>query len=120
MQIKYLMDENLAPIYQIHLRRKEPDLVVWAIGDPNTPPKGTLDPDILIWCQKYNFILVTNNRSSMPVHLIDHLAQGHHIPGIFQINPSMSLGETIEELVLAALASLDGEYSDRISYLPLS
>jgi hypothetical protein len=56
----------------------------------------------------------------MPVHLIDHLAQGQHIPGIFQINPSMSLGETIEELVLAALASLDGEYGDQISYLPLS
>jgi hypothetical protein len=120
MRIKYLMDENLAAIYQIQLRRKEPDLVVWAIGDPNTPPKGTLDPDILIWCEKYNFILVTNNRSSMPVHLIDHLAQGRHIPGIFQINPSMGVGETIEELVLAALAYLEGEYGDRISYLPLS
>jgi hypothetical protein len=55
----------------------------------------------------------------MPVHLIDHLAQGHHIAGIFQINPSMSMGETIEELVLAGLASLDDEYRDRISYLPL-
>jgi hypothetical protein len=119
MQIKYLMDENLPPIYQIQLWRKEPDLVVWAIGDPNTPPKGTLDPEILIWYEKHNFILVTNNRSSMPVHLIDHLAQGQHIPGIFQINPSMSLGETIEELVLAALASLNDEYRDRISYLPL-
>ena len=63
------MDENLAPIYQIQLRRKEPDLVVWAISDPNTPPKGTLDLEILIWCEKYDFILVTNNRSSMPVHL---------------------------------------------------
>ncbi|GBO54674.1 hypothetical protein APA_2725 [Pseudanabaena sp. lw0831] len=80
MQIKSLMDENLPPIYQIQLRRKEPDLVIWAI---------------------------------------DHLAQGQHIPGIFQINPSMSLGKTIEELVLAALASLDDEYRDRISYLPL-
>jgi len=95
MQIKYLMDENLAPIYQIQLQRKEPNLVVWAIGDPNTPPKGTLDPDILIWCKKYDFILVTNNRSAMPVHLIDHLAQGQHISGIFQSNLSMSLGETI-------------------------
>lgn len=114
MQIKYLMDENLPPIYQIQLRRKEPDLVVWAVGDPNTPQKGTLDPDILLWCERYDFILVTNNRSSMPVHL----AQRHHIHGIFQINPSMSVGETIEELVLAALASLDDEYCDRISYLP--
>ncbi|MEA5488285.1 MULTISPECIES: hypothetical protein [Pseudanabaena] len=35
MQIKYLMDENLPPIYQIQLRRKEPDLVVWAIDHPS-------------------------------------------------------------------------------------
>ena len=55
----------------------------------------------------------------MPVHLIDHLAQGNHILGIFQLNPSMSVGETIEELVLVALASLDDEYHDLISYLPL-
>ena len=119
MQIKYLMDENLPPIYQIQLRRKEPDLVVWAIGDPNTLPKGTLDPDILLWCERYSFIVVTNNRSSMPVHLIDHLAQGNRIPGIFQLNPSMSVGETIEELVLVVLASLDDEYHDLISYSPL-
>jgi hypothetical protein len=31
----------------------------------------------------------------------------------------MSIGETLEELVLAALASVEGEYYDRISYLPL-
>ncbi|WP_201323025.1 hypothetical protein [Pseudanabaena sp. lw0831] len=39
------MDENLPPIYQIQLQRKESDLVVWAIGDPNTPPKDTLNPE---------------------------------------------------------------------------
>ena len=55
----------------------------------------------------------------MPVHLIDHLAQGNHILGIFQLNPIMSVGETIEELVLVVLASLDDEYHDLISYLPL-
>jgi hypothetical protein len=55
----------------------------------------------------------------MPGHLTDHLAQGHHIPGIFQINPSLSVGETIEELVLVALAYLNNEYRDQISYLPL-
>jgi len=120
MPIKYLMDENLDPIYQIQLRCKEPDIVVWAVGDPNTPPKGTLDPEILLWCEKYDFILVTNNRRSMPVHLIDHLAQGHHISGIFQLNPNMSVGETLDELVLVALVSVEGEYRDRISYLPLS
>jgi hypothetical protein len=54
------MDENLDPIYQTQLRRKEPELVVWAIGDPNTPSKGTLDPEVLLWCEEYGFVLVTN------------------------------------------------------------
>ncbi len=32
----------------------------------------------------------------------------------------MSVGETLEELVLTALASVEGEYFDQISYLPRS
>jgi len=115
----YLMDENVAPIYQTQLLRREPDLVVWAVGDEGSPPKGTLDPDILIWCEKHGFVLVTNNRTSMPPHLAEHLAQGHHVPGIFILNPKMSIGETIEELILIALASEDDEYQNYITHLPL-
>ncbi|MDM3846382.1 MAG: hypothetical protein PT118_13880 [Aphanizomenon gracile PMC644.10] len=55
----------------------------------------------------------------MPVHLADHMAVNRHIPGIFILNPNLSVGENIEELILVALASEDGEYQDRIVYLPL-
>jgi hypothetical protein len=41
MALKYLMDENVTPIYTTQLRRKRPDLVVWAVGEINTPPKST-------------------------------------------------------------------------------
>ena len=64
-------------------------------------------------------MLVTNNRTSMPVHLDDHVAINRHIPGIFILNPNLSIGENIEELILVALASEDNEYQDRIIYLPL-
>ncbi|WP_272819273.1 DUF5615 family PIN-like protein [Scytonema hofmannii] len=70
--ICYLMDENVDPVYQIQLLRQDTNLVVWAVGDMGTPSKGTLDPEILIWCEEHDFILVTNNRTSMPVHLIEH------------------------------------------------
>nr|WP_293128835.1 DUF5615 family PIN-like protein [Microcoleus sp. bin38.metabat.b11b12b14.051] len=50
------------------------------MGEPEAPSRGTLDPEILKWCEEYNFILVTNNRKSMPVHLTDHLAERRHIP----------------------------------------
>ena len=36
----------------------------------------------------------------MPPHLQNHLAQGRHAPGILVLNPRMSAGETIEELML--------------------
>jgi hypothetical protein len=55
----------------------------------------------------------------MPVHLADHLQNHRHIPGIFILNPNLSIGENIDELILAAEASFDNEYQDRIDYLPL-
>lgn len=60
MTIKYLIDENLPPLYQQQLLRYQPGLTVLMLGEPTTPPKGTLDPEILIWCELNNFILVTN------------------------------------------------------------
>jgi Domain of unknown function (DUF5615) len=92
---------------------------VRVIGEPATPPRGTLDPEILCWCEDHNFILVTNNCTSMPVHLADHTAQNQHIPGILILNPNLSIGENLEELLLIADASLEGEFQDRIDYLPL-
>ena len=40
-------------------------------------------------------------------------------PSIFILNPNLSIGENLEELILAALASEEDEYRDRIVYLPL-
>lgn len=119
MSLKYLIDENVNPAYPRQLRRKASDLVVRVIGEPDTPSKGTLDPEILIWCEVANFILVTNNRRSMPIHLADHIAQNCHIPGIFILNPDLSIGKNLNELILIARGSFEGEYQDQIIFLPL-
>ncbi|KAB8316233.1 hypothetical protein SD81_023715 [Tolypothrix campylonemoides VB511288] len=119
MALKYLIDENVNPIYPNQIRLREPDILIKVVGEPKTPAKSTLDPEILCWCEDHNFVLVTNNRTSMPVHLVDHIAANRHVPGIFILNPNLSIGENLEELILAALASEDDEYQDRIVYLPL-
>jgi hypothetical protein len=46
----------------------------------------------------------------MPVHLAEHIAKNCHIPGIFILNPNLSIGENLEELILIALASEENEY----------
>lgn len=62
MSIQYLIDENLPPLYQEQLRRYLPQSTILMVGDPNVPPKGTLDPEILLWCEQHDFILVTNKK----------------------------------------------------------
>ena len=121
MTLKYLVDENVNPVYKIQLRQQRPDLVIWTVGgEPTTPPKGTLDPEILLWCEEYDFVLVTNNRTSMPVHLVDHITAGRHVPGIFLLNPKLSIGQNIDELIFVVEGSFDNEYQDQIVNLPLS
>ena len=44
MTLKYLLDENINPSYRSQFRTRYPELVMWVIGDPGTPPQGTLDP----------------------------------------------------------------------------
>lgn len=120
MTLKYLLDENVNPLYKTQLTRQNADIVIWAVGEPHAPPKGTLDPEILIWCEDHNFVLVTNNRTSMPVHLVDHINQGRNVPGIFILNEKLSIGENLDELIFLSKASFDDDYQNQIVHLPYS
>ncbi len=119
-QRKYLLDENVTSRFRKALKQHYPEMTVWRVGDVGTPPRGTGDPDILLWCERHNFSLVTNNRASMPVHLKDHLKQGRRVPGIFILKDGMSFGETIEELALIWYATEADEYANTINFLPVS
>jgi len=118
--IQYLLDENVDLLLRVELLNCEHTMVVWRIGDPGAPSKGSLDPEILCWCEQNGFILVTNNRKSMPRHITDHIKNGRHVPGIFELNPNMSIRETVEELLLIWGASEMKEYQDVIIYLPIA
>jgi hypothetical protein len=118
--IKYLLDEHVDPRLKKAIKKISPDTVVWRIGDIAAPLPGTLDPELLLWCEEYDFSLVTNNRASMPAHFQNHLENGHHVPGIFVLNVKMTLAETADELILIRGVSEAEEYRDQLRYLPES
>jgi hypothetical protein len=120
MTIRYLFDECFSPGLAAAFRAREPFLEIEFIGKSGVLPKGTLDSDVLVWCEENDHLLVTNNRSTMPRHLIDHLQAGRHIPGIFQVPEDSGWAELFDELTLIAGAAMPGEYVDQIRYLPLS
>lgn len=116
---RYLIDENISKIYCSQLLYHEPSLTVLMVGDDAAPKKGTSDQNILLWCEQNNFTLVTKDRKSMRPHLDNHLSKGHHIPGIFTINPKTSMGAVLEDLIYIAKVSDEKEFLDDIIFIPL-
>lgn len=38
--IRYLLDENVNPLFRIELLKREPTLVIWKVGSPGAPISG--------------------------------------------------------------------------------
>ena len=117
--MRLLTDEHVPPLYRTQLLRRNPELTIWRVGSVGTPPFGTPDPAILVWCEEHGFVLLTNNRKSMPVHLAAHVNAGRHVPGILTIDLDAPIGVVLEEVLTIAMIADDGEYMDRIVYIPL-
>lgn len=116
----FLIDEQLHTWWPGAIRRLQPHLNVLCVGDPGAPPKQTLDPAILEWGETNQTILVTDNRSTLPRHLAEHVAAGHHVPGVFMVDPDLSIHILASELSLIEGASLPDEYQDQIRYVPIT
>ena len=116
----FLLDEHLPNSWRREILRHTPGLSVWSVGDPDAPPRGSEDPELLAWCESNESVLVTNNRSSMPAHLAAFVVQVRHVPGILNIDPTMSVKDLAEELRLIEGAALPNELQDQIRYLPIS
>jgi len=116
--LNYPLDEHIPPVYRTQLLRLNEAWSIRRVGEPGAPAYGTPDPGLLLWCEENEFVLVTNNRKSMPTHLIDHLARGRHVSGIFVVDPARSATENAEALYLVAATAAPGEYQDQIVYIP--
>jgi hypothetical protein len=98
--IRYLLDEHVDHAIRDQLRQLNPQMDILAIGDPGAPGRGMSDPELLLWIEQSGRVLITGNRRTMPDHFRDHLASGHHVPGIFVLTRRLSLGAAIEQLHL--------------------
>jgi hypothetical protein len=90
------------------------------VRDPESPPKGANDRDLLAFCEDQRRLLVTADRSTMTDHVREQVESGHHTWGVLLIGPNASLGEILDDLCLGCEATDDTEWVDVLYYLPLS
>ena len=120
MPLKYLLDEHLRGLLWRHVQRhnllSEYALDVIQLGDSADLPLGSEDPQILLWAERENRIVVSRDERTMPKYLREHIAGGHHSPGIFLARPA-PLSTIVEFLMCAAYASEPAEWVDRVAFI---
>ena len=115
--IRFAADENLNRKLVTGLQRRTKTLDIVRVQDAGL--RGADDPTVLAWAAEEKRILLTHDVATMSRYAYDRVEAGLPMPGVFEIPTSLPLALGIEELVLIAEVSLDGEWEGQVRYLPL-
>ena len=120
MHPKFLFDENVSDILwkavQDFNARAIFPIEAIRVGDPADLSKHVRDPEILLWAESNGYILSSHDKKTLPVHLADHTAAGHHLPGLFLFSYHTSVDDILELLAVAARSENPLEWQDLIEY----
>ncbi|MEE4358007.1 MAG: DUF5615 family PIN-like protein [Desulfococcaceae bacterium] len=116
--LSFLFDENFNNNILRGLIRKNPTIDIVRVQD--TEFSGADDPTVLEWAARENRILLTHDVTTITKYAYDRIASGKAMPGVFAAATNCQLSSIIEDILLLAETSTDGEWEGQILYLPLS
>lgn len=117
--LPFLLDEDVPEFLADEIIRTEPGVIVPQVGLAGVPPKGTKDPQPLVFAEEHGMTLVTMDKRSMPGHLKAHFELGRHTCGVLLLRQGFPITSYAEELVLIWSPYDENELVDNTMYLPL-
>lgn len=99
------------------LLRRNPGLDIVRAQDAGL--RGKSDAEVLEWCAMEDRVLLTHDKKTMRQHVYDRIAAALPMPGVFVINKQTPMTQVIEEILVLAECSLQGEWEGQIIFLPL-
>ncbi|MGH2587375.1 MAG: DUF5615 family PIN-like protein [Dehalococcoidia bacterium] len=115
--LRLLADENFKQKIVSGLRRRQPDLDLVSAQEVGLTRAD--DPTVLTWAAAEGRIVITHDRNTMPGFAYERVRAGLPMPGVFEVSQSMPIGDAIEELLILAECSLEGEWEGRVHYVSL-
>jgi predicted nuclease of predicted toxin-antitoxin system len=97
--------------------RRKPDLDIVRAQDAGLQGQG--DDKVLEWAATEGRVLLTHDVSTMKQFVDERLVAGLPMPGVFELSQDVPIGKAIEEILLLAQCSLEGEWEGQIRFLPL-
>jgi hypothetical protein len=115
--LRLLADENFNGLILSGLLRRQPDLDIVRVQ--NVGLRGAEDPVILEWAAREDRVVFTHDAKTFTKHAYERVVAGHRMPGVFELARTLSIGRAVDEILLVALASHEGEWEGQVRYLPL-
>jgi hypothetical protein len=114
----FLGDEHIPAALLHAMRGREPAVDFKLVGQGAAPPKGTPDPQLLLFGEAAGQALVTMDKSTMISHITQHMGAGHHTWGVFILKQGFATVKYVDDLFLVWVASEAEDWRDRVEYLP--
>lgn len=115
--LRFAADENFNNDIVRGLLRRNADLDIVRIQD--TGLSGAEDPPVLEWAAHEGRVLLTHDVRTITRYAYERVDRGMRMPGVVEVSRSVSIGMAIEDLLLLAECSREGEWEGQILYLPL-
>lgn len=115
--IKFLADEDFNNRIVRGLRRRL--LILDIVRVQEVGLIGRHDTEVLEWAAREGRIILTHDAATMIDFAYSRIAEGTEMPGLIATSQYMPIGDVIEELIMLAECSLEGEWNKQVLYLPL-
>jgi hypothetical protein len=115
--LRLAADENFNADILRGLLRRKPELDIVRVQDVGL--SGADDRAVLEWAAEEGRVLLTHDVSTLTLYAYERVEAGKPMPGVFEVSRSVPIGVAIEDILLIAECSLQGEWEGQILYLPL-
>lgn len=114
---RFLADENFNNQIIRGVLRQNPNVDIIRVQDMGLSEAD--DPTVLEWAAKQGRIVLTHDVATMTRFAYERIQAGLSMPGVFEVSRRVPVGLAIEEILLIAECSLEGEWEGQVRFLPL-
>jgi len=115
--LRLAADENFNNNIVRGLLRRKPELDIVRVQDVGL--SGANDPTVLEWAAREGRVLLTHDVSTITRYAYERVEAHQPMPGVFEVSRAVLIRRAIEDILLLAECSLEGEWEGQVRYLPL-
>lgn len=115
--VRFLADENFNNQIVRGILRRDSNVDIVRVQDMGLSEAD--DPTVLKWAAQQNRVVLTHDIATMTNFAYERIQAGQAMPGLFEVSRGVPVGLAIEEILLIAECSLEGEWEGQVRFLPL-